>query len=423
MSNSVCTASEFPDESTNPKPITFGIDGKILACGVDTVVMSLSIIWKNDNFFKLLKQLKENAVAQEVPMPGVIEAGPHRWVFNLKPFGDGGYAWVLDSHDFHVQILNRLSPTSRPSALVTIRSATLWQLRVIEAVDKILMLLQAQGADVVTAKATQLDPCMDILLPESEWTPRLEDQAVTRAEWSQAFKKNGVFTGLWIGRGNIAARIYDKPYEIKTKSKKYWMYDIWGLKEVPEGGRIARVEFRIRREVLRELGIDSIWSGLNYARNLWGYCTESWLKFQDRPDLHHTQQHTLPWWLTVQRGFMGEQKAHPLIRAKTVAANKTQLTQQMLGQLSSLFALESDGDITPGGEIQIEEQLSKVIEGNALVGMNPGKFHERVRRKIAKYAQDTEKFKNAQAQRKALGLPVIDTPPEKTAAGKKGGAK
>jgi len=33
------------------------------------------------------------------------------------------------------------------------------------------------------------------------------------------------------------------------------MFDIWGLKEVPEGKKIIRIEFQMRREVLKQLGL------------------------------------------------------------------------------------------------------------------------------------------------------------------------
>ena len=185
------------------------------------------------------------------------------------------------------------------------------------------------------------------------------------------------------------------------------MYELWKLKEVPAGSRIVRVEFQLRREALQELGIDTIWELLKHSGNLWAYLTERWIKFQDCPELHHTQQKTLPWWKTVQRGFVGAQGSCPLIRAKSINVNKIQISQQLFGLLSSVLALESDGDITPGGEIQIEEPLSKVIECAGLIGMNPSKLHERVRRKMARYVQDLEKFRKAQEERKAKGLPVL----------------
>lgn len=42
-------------------------------------------------------------------------------------------------------------------------------------------------------------------------------------------------TGFRIGCGNIFARLYDKGLEIKTKSKKFWMFDLWKLESIPEG--------------------------------------------------------------------------------------------------------------------------------------------------------------------------------------------
>ena len=384
-----------------------GEEGRVLCSGFDTLVLALSICWKNDEFFKLLTQLKINAVAQKAPMPGAIEAGGDRWIFNVRPHGTEGYAFLLNSHDYNIKLVQSMIPRARPSAMVEIRSATLWEFGPNKAVERILNLLISQGADIDKAMASRGDPCLDILLPEAIWNAELPRKSVKRASSGGIYLDDDVLCGFKIGAGNILVRLYDKPYEIKTKSKKSWMYDLWKLKEVPAGSRIVRVEFQLRREALQELGIDTIWELLNHSGNLWAYLTEKWIKFQDCPEIHHTQQKTLPWWKTVQRGFVGAQGSCPLIRAKSINANKVQISQQLFGQLSSVLALESDGDITPGGEIQIEEPLSKVIECAALIGMNPSKLYERVRRKMARYVQDIEKFRKAQEERKAKGLPVL----------------
>src|SRR5262249_41226099 len=155
-----------------------------------------------------------------------------------------------------------------------------------------------------------------------------------------AHKRGRILTGMAIGRGVIRARAYDKPYEIETQSKKYWMFDIWDVKKVPEDGRIIRIEYQLRRQALRELGIDTVWNLVNYPRNLWAYCTEKWLKFQENAKVHHTQQKPMPWWKTVQDSFLGGQRACPLIRAKIINITKVQIAQQMFGQLTSLMALE-----------------------------------------------------------------------------------
>ena len=47
--------------------------------------------------------------------------------------------------------------------------------------------------------------------------------------------------------------------EIRDQSHKYWMYDLWNIKKGSVGPdkRVVRVEFQIRREVIKDLGIDT----------------------------------------------------------------------------------------------------------------------------------------------------------------------
>jgi hypothetical protein len=66
-----------------------------------------------------------------------------------------------------------------------------------------------------------------------------------------------------------------------------------------------RVEDQARREALKQLGIDTFDDLLTKAAALWSYFTRSWLKVQDDPSKHHTQQKTLPWWNMAQDGFLG----------------------------------------------------------------------------------------------------------------------
>ena len=381
-------------------------NGRILSSGLDSLVLGLSIEWKDESFLNSLEDLRSAAAAEKTGMPGSIKAETDEWIFNVQPHGANGYRWLLNSPEYDVRILHG-TRGMRPSAMIEVRSATLWARGAIEAVNRIVTLLTSAGAKVQKVSASRTDECVDILLPEEIWTLGLLSHAVTRAVDDAAYRHHGAFTGITIGKGIVQARVYDKPLEIVTKSQKTWMFDVWNLKEAPAGGRIVRVEFQLRREALTELGIDTVWDLLKHPKSLWAYCTEHWLKFQDSPELHHTQQKTLPWWKSVQHGFLGGQDAHPLIRAKIVNVKKVQISQQMIGQLTSLIAMESDGDITPGGEIAVKDHLPKVLEGAALIGMNPKKMYERVRRRVAKYVQGEEKFRDAERRRKAAGLPVI----------------
>jgi hypothetical protein len=223
--------------------------------------------------------------------------------------------------------------------------------------------------------------------------------------WGEGFYSDGQRLGR-TGRvpprplkgGAFSSRIYDKGLEIRLKSKKSWMLDIWQLPEVPKGYRAIRVEFQLRREAIVELGMNSIWN----PRNAWAYCSHTWLKFQNRPDLHHTQQNTMPFWQTVQNGFLGGQDEQPMLRAKMVEVKRKQIAQQLIGQLTSMIVLDSE-EFAP--DLEIEHQLPLVLKSAELIGMDDEALSEKVRCKQGKYLKAIEKFKSTELQRKKLGLP------------------
>ena len=383
--------------------IAVGEEGRVLASGVDSLYITSDVFWRNDSFFKLLATLKEEAAAKRCLMPSLLKGEGFEWAFGVEGFGKDGYEWVLKSAEYEVRIGNWMSPCSRPSIWIRIHSQTLWLYGVIEAIDRILTLFSCAGAMVKETKASRIDMCVDILLPESLWNCELGKHRVTHAKKFGNYEEGSQWSGFVIGQGGaFSSRIYDKGLEIRLKSKKSWMFDIWQLPEVPEGYRAIRVEFQLRREAIVELGMNSIWSFTNHPRNAWAYCAHTWLKFQDRPDLHHTQQNTMPFWQTVQNGFLGGQEEQPMLRAKIVNVKQKQIAQQLMGQLTSLIALRSE-EFAP--ELELEQQLPLVMKSAALIGMDDDALSEKVRRKQGKYLKAVEKFKSTETQRKKLGLP------------------
>jgi hypothetical protein len=383
--------------------IVVGEEGRVLAAGVDSLYMTSDIFWRDDNFFKTLSALKAEAAEKRCEMPSLLKGEGFEWAFRVMGYGGDGYEWFLTSAEYEVKIGNWMSPQSRPSIMIQIHSETLWLYGVVEAIDRILTLLSCAGAMVKETKASRIDMCVDILLPASLWNPELGSHRVTRARSFSNHDKSFECSGFSIGQGGaFSARLYDKPMEIRQKSKKTWMFDVWQLSEVPEDCRIIRVEFQLRRDAITQLGMNSIWSFTNHPRNAWAYCSHCWLKFQDRPDLHHTQQTTMPFWKSVQDGFWGSQGEQPMLRAKMVNVKRKQIAQQLMGQLTSLIALDSE-EFAP--ELELEQQLPLVAKSAALIGMDDGVLSEKVRRKQGQYLKAVEKFKNTEAQRKKLGLP------------------
>jgi hypothetical protein len=397
------TTNESNNEITASESKKVGEEGQVLAAGVDTLHLAVDVYWRNDQFFKTLTTLKAEAVAKRCQIPYLLKSEGFEWAFGVTRSGIDGYEWFLKSAEYEVKIGNWMSPKSRPSILIEIRSQTLWLYGVVEAIDRILTLLNRAGAIVKETKASRIDMCVDLLVPESLWNQGLAKHRVCRAKKLGKYELGEDCTGFVIGQGGaFSARLYDKPLEIKQKSKKYWLYDVWKIQEVPDGCRVIRVEFQLRRQAIVELGMNSVWSFTNHPRNAWAYCTQVWLKFQDRPELHHSQQNMMPFWKSVQDGFFESQGEQPMLRAKMVNVKEKQIAQQLIGQLTSLIALNSD-EFAP--ELEIEQQLPLVLKSAKLVGMDDETLSERVRRKQGKYIKAAEHFEKTEIQRKQLGLP------------------
>lgn len=380
----------------------------VLASGVDSLNITINVNWENDSFFQYLAAQKEIAKIYGGPI-AVKLAGSSQvetLLFQIQPYGSKGYEWVLNGNDYSLKIGNWLEPISRPSIVAEIRSETLWALGPITAVETLLNLLNNAKASFESIKASRIDLCVDILLPEKTWDLNLIKYAVSMAALKSPYFYYASLTGISIGRGKVSARLYDKPLEIRQKSKKFWMYDLWGITEIPEHLKLIRVEVQFRREALKSLGLETLSDFFQHPENLWAYFSKDWLKFQNNPGKHHTQRHTLPFWKVATNGFLGVQNPEPLIRCKSLSTKKSQHIAQAAGLLNSLIAIEQEESNLPlEHETSQAESLRRF--GKALTGTGKTDFEHNndILIKRAKNNQTRIKMAEVQEKRMALGFP------------------
>jgi|GEM_PF-432016 hypothetical protein len=381
----LCPSSEVGWQTTISHPANVN---NILASGVDTLVISLNIDWRDTALFAILDEVKEKAKQYSLDYAGHLQHfNPEEvWPFTIKPHGTKGFSWILIGSDFSYKIANSSAPGSRPNAMIEIRSEALWRLGPKEVIKIALSLIEANGGHIIEAKPSRVDLCVDFLMPEALWSSDLMEYAVTRASDFAPYYRFKKLTGIRIGKGVISARLYDKPLEIQQQSRKVWMFDIWGLKEVPEGKKIIRIEFQMRREVLKQLGLRKVEDLFQKIDQAWAYCTKSWLKFQDRPGLHHTQRTTFDWYEEIQNGFAGVQGAEPLVREKAVRIDKKRLLQQINGCAISLHAIrqeEEGADLN--ATVNINDCVISYVEELEKNRHELPDIQERSARKRAKY--------------------------------------
>lgn len=359
---------------------------RVLASGFDTVVLSIDATWGGGSFFEYLDKLKAQSTDNK-PSPGenFAHGDIDPWMFTVRPYGLNGYAWVLDSGQWGAEIARAPVPGHRPNIRVLSRSETLWRLGFDGAVAWILRHIEAAGAQIERIKPSRLDPCVDILLRESDWSMDLLPLFVTRAKDRSPHLHLTTLSGFSIGKAPISVRLYDKPLEIRVKSNKVWMYDVWMLDRVPDGHRIIRVEFEILRAKLKRMGIDTLPDLARKTDSMWAYCTK-WFSVQTNPGKHHTQRKVLPWWQVVTDGFGNAQGAQPLVLDKACRAQRDQLGRQLLGLMSSLVALRNQsGMIEDVGMYTIAQELPMLLNLSHSIGYSDEQFSEAVHKKIAKY--------------------------------------
>lgn len=378
---------------------------QILASGIDSLNLSIYIEWENESFFKYLETMKDLAIHDDKDTAIEIKSETETlWKAMIKPHGRGGYEWIILGSEFSLLVGNWLDPQTKPSILAEIRSEALWRIGPMNMVDLIETIISESGGKIVSTKISRVDLCVDFTFPENRWDMYLIEHSVTRAKYCSLHLDNMKLTGISIGKGKLSARLYDKPKEIVQKSKKYWMYQVWDIDKVPENIKIIRVEFQLRREIIKELGLDLVDSLKENLDGLWAYCTQQWLKFQTRQGKHHTQRKTFRWWKIVQNGFMNFQNPTPFIRCESLSLNKDRLLAHAVGFLSSVRAINLEE-----AEVNHETSAKELIMTLRNHLENREEIDPRINKDIhnkrAKYHRIKDKILEISIKRHELGQP------------------
>lgn len=156
-----------------------------------------------------------------------------------------GYPLVLDNAEQTIQC----GEYNNPSFFVTYRSHALWHKGANALHEEFKT--WAQGLRFGHGREeglSRVDFTFDFLLPEIDFD---EDSFVTMASKDARHRKDRKVQTFRFGQGEIVLRVYDKSAEIAESSGKTWFHALWG--GVTEN--VWRVEFQVRKEVLKRFGI------------------------------------------------------------------------------------------------------------------------------------------------------------------------
>ena len=322
-------------------------DTLILHTGVDSLYLSYAGDL-NPEKEKELEVLKHLAQAED-PLDracAVYHAGDHQ--FEVKDKGKGRYAHVLQDGIFHLQ-LSRSSATSLPMVYAQISSEALTRTGVKYTEIALHNIASIFGVIRDQASVSRVDLCVDFFTA-------VDLSAVPKYAWiNRAFKRSshedrGRFSGLTFGMGGaISARLYDKTLEIQRSEKTYF-HDIWLEAGWQGESPVMRLEYQIKRQILREFSIRSVEELLAHRADLWAYCMQ-WLRLvtPSTTDASKERWPNHPLWDVLIEAPWGVERGEPLTRnRKTRPPSERSMFVNGIGAITSFMALAGISDFDEG---------------------------------------------------------------------------
>lgn len=313
---------------------------------IDTVHFGIDIIDYFINTKALLEQLSyQKAIGQNIRTPQQIEFNNINLTVELS--GARFYSYRLTCKDFTLLFAEKPS-SENPSVKVLFSSEYLWSYGYKDAYYRFIEWFQAAfNIKVSGTRISRLDICMDT--DEAEFSEKDISSIVTYSKSKTLHYISPVddvnyngreFTGFTIGRGQtILCRIYNKVKEIQ-KSGKEWFKEIWQKNSWNEEKPVWRVEFQLRRKVLKEFSFDSVEDTFLELDQLWRYLTCNWLEIR-KPKKNEkvTNWKLTNKWKVVQSAI--DYIVPALIRLKIKKGNLEKLKAQAGGLLISIGAAEN----------------------------------------------------------------------------------
>jgi hypothetical protein len=327
------------------------MDPTIVGANIDTWILNVKgelPEWLADELDRLKAASQE--ADEDVPTPWTF-AGETLFI---KAHGSGRqWRWILHCPSLHLDVgrgkLNHIVGKAR------LASAFLWEQGLDVALAKAFDFLATLYGEGITLQVSEVHLCADI----AGWELSLDDaQAfITRghnrtthvedrdesgdddpgdgeAYMTPTFELHMTgrrCTGYEFSTGAAhSCCIYDKTKEI-TVSRKDWMCAVWTRNGWDGVARVTRVEFRYKRECLRELGVEEAYDFLDQLPGLWAYSSAQWLRHTlPTEDTNRGRWLLSPFWQAIQDvDFFGH--GVPAVRERRRAGDLKLICQMLAG--------------------------------------------------------------------------------------------
>ncbi|MCI5219147.1 MAG: hypothetical protein D3914_08150 [Candidatus Electrothrix sp. LOE2] len=350
--------------------ITWGVE---LSTGLDRLKYGLHVQFpKDQKFFDALGESKRHAQDLHTSVPLTLE-GFDQDAWTMHTTGrSGGFTFHISRADVHLFVSVRKNWMQTPNIWVDIGSVSCWNPGYGETLAMVEELVSQYGGKIHKNGISEVHLCADCIgLELSELGIQSPDLWITRANKFHFFYDRREFSGISLnqsegrlgisnkenidtvgslhesglsaGEGDISFRVYNKVLELKRDGAKQSVFaSVWGKTEY-DNQPVTRVEFQLRRPVLRQLKVNTLEELFEKLGGIWAYCVGDWAVFcntaPDRENRHQDRADVHPWWIVMQS--IDWNTYHSVAREKILPQkDKYQLADQMVGCALNLAAIE-----------------------------------------------------------------------------------
>lgn len=223
------------------------MNSKFLISGFDTIECAYYLV-PTDDFaldFVELAAIKESMVSAKNTRPKPIKLGCEEFLI----FSHGtksGFTFIIQNDVFAIQF----GEFNRPNFFVTFSSVSLWHHSAFDLHKRFLTWASSVGMmQSQPERLSRVDYAFDYHLPELDFD---ENNFVSQSSKDSQYRKDGKLQTIKFGTDNVVLRVYNKVDEINEKSQKTWFFKLWGMDQ-----EVWRIEWQVRKDQLRKLGISS----------------------------------------------------------------------------------------------------------------------------------------------------------------------
>lgn len=317
-----------------------------IVSGLDCLEISLHLDIQDNSIFDKLSFYKKEVQTTFNSSVAFSFHSKEYFKWNLQRTGTKLYPYVLRCGDISLMLSSRDGESTIPNCKIEFGSISAHN-GVFDIYKRLLQWLAVYGFTVRKDIVSRVDLAVDCVgLCITETHVSNPERWITRARKFSIYFQDWNLTGVMLGKGSIALRVYDKALELRNDSTKaLFFYDLWNLPlSSASDTPVTRVEFQFRRDILKEFAIP-VNTVKDLQKNLdtvFQYACTKWSRLSDSPvdrkNNNHQRSESSAFWKRVQSAVFNF-PASPNQRIKKVLSkNLKSLRAQARGCLLNVAA-------------------------------------------------------------------------------------